>query len=169
MDEDLDASEGAKIFKALHEARLPPLSRIEHPVDDDSSKKPVALNWLASNKRQRPTTKLQALMEAAPHEEPEISYQEIHEEREELTQAVENVWAILTDTERWIYHMLVDVGLSMRFVALALGTPKTTFARRRDELAQKIKTELLRYPAVIAHLTKDLQYPPDGTGIDLET
>lgn len=108
-------------------------------------------------------------MEAAPHEEPEISYQEIHEEREELTQAVENVWAILTDTERWIYHMLVDVGLSMRFVALALGTPKTTFARRRDELAQKIKTELLRYPAVIAHLTKDLQYPPDGTGIDLET
>jgi len=169
MDEDLDASEGAKIFKALHEARLPPLSSIEHAIDDDSSKKPVPLNWLASNKSQRPSTKLQALMETAPHQDPEISYQEIHEEREELTQAVENVWAMLTDTERWIYHMLVDVGLSMRFVALALGTPKTTFARRRDELAQKIKTELLRYPAVIAHLTKDLQYPPDGTNIDLET
>ncbi|NBP73276.1 MAG: hypothetical protein EBU57_09000 [Alphaproteobacteria bacterium] len=82
----------------------------------------------------------------------------------ELIEAIREVWETLTDTERWIYHMLVDVGLSMRFVALALGTPKTTFARRRDALAQKLKNELLRHQAVIDHLAKghpDLQRMSD--------
>ena len=65
--------------------------------------------------------------------------------------------------------MLVDVGLSMRFVALALGTPKTTFARRRDALAQKLKNELLRHEAVINHLTKDRQPLRQQSDTDPET
>ena len=44
--------------------------------------------------------------------------------------------------------MLVEVGLSMRFVARVLGLPKTTFARQRDELADKIRNKLLEYEVV---------------------
>ena len=44
--------------------------------------------------------------------------------------------------------MLVDVGLSMRFVATVLGIPKTTFARRRDALAEKIRKLLLEHEVV---------------------
>jgi len=44
--------------------------------------------------------------------------------------------------------MLVDVGLSMRFVARALNMPKTTFARRRDALADKMRKLLLEHEVV---------------------
>ena len=54
----------------------------------------------------------------------------------------------LTEEEQWIYHMLVDIGLSMRFVARALNMPKTTFARRRDALADKMRKLLLEHKIV---------------------
>ena len=93
-------------------------------------------------------------MISAPHQETVESIQEFEIVQAGLIEAVEEVWETLTETEQWIYHMLVDVGLSMRLVALALGTPKTTFARRRDDIAQKIKNELLRHPAVIDYLER---------------
>lgn len=177
MNEDLDASEGARIFKALHQAQLPTLRSLheewfwEDPPDPDSPylKPPVRYSWRAFNVVSQPETKMQALMETIPHEETAISYEEVHEEQEQLIEAVQEVWETLTDTERWIYHMLVDIGLSMRLVAQALGTPKTTFARRRDALAEKLKNELLRHEAVINHFAKDLQHLPDESGIDLES
>ena len=160
MDEELDASEGARIFKALQAAKLPALQPIrdneetswrywEWPVD------PSRLDfipWKAADPT--PETELEALQQSAPHYEPAQSADDIEQIQQGLFDAVSEVWEILTETERWIYHMLVDVGLSMRFVALALGTPKTTFARRRDELARKIKNELLRHQAVIDYLAR---------------
>lgn len=101
-------------------------------------------------------------METPPHGVIEESVAESEERQEALIAAVSEVWKGLTETERWIYHMLVDVGLSMRLVALALGTPKTTFARRRDALAEKLKNELLRHEAVIEHLAKGRR-PPSGS------
>ena len=176
MDEELDASEGARIFKALHEAHLPPLHNLNGEIGawaaDDSKpemKVPPKWNWWAFHIRQQPDTEIQAVMEALPYQEPLESKEELLRDQAELIEAIREVWETLTDTERWIYHMLVDVGLSMRFVALALGTPKTTFARRRDALAQKLKNELLRHQAVIDHLAKghpDLQRMSDT---DLET
>ncbi len=175
MDEDLDASEGARIFKALHAARLPPLqppqdpnevnwTYWEFPVDpqgmDLASWKPVNVI---------PETELEALQQTAPHHEPVKSAEEINYVQKSLFDAVSETWETLTETERWIYHMLVDVGLSMRFVALALGTPKTTFARRRDALALKIKNELLRHQAVIDHLAKDHPDLRRMSDTDLET
>ena len=148
MDEDLDASEGARIFKALHEARLPSLQNLN---EADVSPK---WNWWEFHVRQQPDTEIQAVMEALPHHEPHESKEEVLKNQAALVEAINEVWETLTDNERWIYHMLVDVGLSMRFVALALGTPKTTFARRRDALAAKLKNELLRHQAVIDHLSK---------------
>jgi hypothetical protein len=170
MDEELDASEGARIFKALHEARLPPLQPPQESEDLNWRywEFPVDAQGIDRDERLRlepvPETELQAVQQAAPHHEPAESAEEIDKTKQGLFEAVNDVWATLTETERWIYHMLVDVGLSMRFVALALGTPKTTFARRRDALALKIKNELLRHQAVIDHLAKghpDLQRMSD--------
>jgi len=162
MDEELDASEGAKIFKALHEARLPSLQNLN---ENDVSPK---WNWWEFHIRQQPDTEIQAVMEALPHNEPHESKEEVLKNQAALVEAINEVWETLTDNERWIYHMLVDVGLSMRFVALALGTPKTTFARRRDALAFKIKNELLRHQAVINHLAKGRPDLPHTSDTDLE-
>jgi len=175
MDEELDASEGARIFKALHAAQLPALQPTrdndevtwkywEFPVE------PSRLDFTPWEHAEiTPETELQALQQAAPHHNPVESAEEINETQQALFEAVSETWATLTETERWIYHMLVDVGLSMRFVALALGTPKTTFARRRDALALKIKNELLRHQAVIDHLAKGHPDLQRMSGTDPET
>ena len=136
-DEELDSSEGARIFKALQEARVLSLG-------------PITVRPKGPNKEhRRPATPMEALMQAKPHEEPIESTQEAYERQDALRAAVEETWATLTETEQWIYNMLVDVGLSLRFIAIVLGTPKTTMARRRDELAEKIKNGLLQHQVVI--------------------
>jgi DNA-directed RNA polymerase specialized sigma subunit len=93
-------------------------------------------------------TEIEAVLHARPGFEPDIST-ELHEQKhEELRIAVEDMFNQLTEEEQWIYHMLVDIGLSMRFVARALNMPKTTFARRRDALADKMRKLLLEHKIV---------------------
>lgn len=87
-------------------------------------------------------------MNTRPLEDPVESTEGLHRVQEELALAIVEVFNKLTEEEQWIYHMLVDVGLSMRFVAKVLGIPKTTFARRRDALADKIRGLLLEYEVV---------------------
>ena len=87
-------------------------------------------------------------MTTRPHEEPMESTEGLHRKQHELAVAIVEVFDRLTAEEQWIYHMLVDVGLSMRFGARVLGIPKTTFARRRDALADKIRGLLLEYEVV---------------------
>ena len=93
-------------------------------------------------------TEIEAVLHARPGFEPDIST-ELHEQKhKELRLAVEDMFNQLTEEEQWIYHMLVDIGLSMRFVARALNMPKTTFARRRDALADKMRKLLLEHKIV---------------------
>ena len=93
-------------------------------------------------------TEIEAVLHASPGFEPDIST-ELHEQKhKELRLAVEDMFNQLTEEEQWIYHMLVDIGLSMRFVARALNMPKTTFARRRDALADKMRKLLLEHKIV---------------------
>ena len=66
----------------------------------------------------------------------------------DLAIAVLDAFQSLTEEEQWIYHMLVEVGLSMRFVARVLDVPKTTFARQRDQIATKIRNKLLEHEVV---------------------
>jgi len=95
-------------------------------------------------------------MEAGPFEDPLRSIEEREQNREDLILAVQETFMRLTEDEQWLYHMLVDVGLSLRFVAIILDTPKTTMARRRDELAQKLRASLLQQPAVQEYLNRDI-------------
>jgi|TARA_R110000824_G_scaffold169415_1_gene346527 hypothetical protein len=154
MDEELDASEGARIFKALQDLNLPPLAPLYNIGEDEASQPPWAFAPDRSDTlRYKPHTEIEALM-ISPHQEIVESVEKFEIVQAGLIEAVEEAWESLTATEQWIYHMLVDVGLSMRLVALAVGTPKTTFARRRDGIAQKIKNELLRHPVVIDYLER---------------
>jgi len=77
-------------------------------------------------------------MRVAPFDEPEESIEEQDELREILADALDS----LTEEERWIFLMLTKVKLSLRFVGRVLGVPKTTLARRRDRIVQKLQDEL---------------------------
>tara|TARA_B100000131_G_scaffold309946_1_gene341036 strand:- start:917 stop:1363 length:447 start_codon:yes stop_codon:yes gene_type:complete len=97
---------------------------------------------------QIPDSDAEALMIAAPYEEPSVSWESVYRDDGDLIDAVEEVFGALSEDEQWLYHILVDVGLSLRFVARVLRIPKTTLARRRDELADKLRRNLLQHEAV---------------------
>lgn len=159
MDEE---SEGAKLFDALRKANFPSLQP-QRPWTNITSQ-PKSGHWGETNRAARkevlyrptPATEIQSLMETEPFEVPFRSIEEREEHQEDLILAVHETFMRLTEDEQWLYHMLVDVGLSLRFVAIILDTPKTTMARRRDDLAQKLRTTLLQQPAVQEYLNRDI-------------
>jgi len=94
--------------------------------------------------QRRPVDRYDALLRAAAGDEPEESIAEQDELREVLADALE----ALTEEEQWIFHMLTTVRLSLRFVGSVLGVPKTTLARRRDRIIQKLQVALEDSPLV---------------------
>lgn len=102
--------------------------------------------------RSIPENEYQALMETMPHEEPKVSKKEIEEKNDKLIIAVQEAFFELTEEEQWLYQMFVEVGLSLRFLGLVINMPKTTLARRRDELSRKLKSLLLKQPEVREYL-----------------
>ena len=131
-----ELSEGEQLFNRLKLLKFPSL----RPVRTRGSAQGFTQHYFE--------TEIEAVLHARPGFEPDIST-ELHEQKhEELRLAVEDMFNQLTEEEQWIYHMLVDIGLSMRFVARALNMPKTTFARRRDALADKMRKLLLEHKIV---------------------
>lgn len=130
-----EASEGEKLFNRLKLLKFPSLA-------------PVRTRKGANSVSSYYTTEIEAILNAKPGQEPEVSKELMERQHDELYKAVEDMFSRLTEEEQWIYHMLVDIGLSMRFVARVLGLPKTTFARRRDALASKMRRILLEHEVV---------------------
>ena len=131
----IDPDEGEQLFNRLRLLKFPSLA----PVRTRSG-----ANFSASYYR----TEIEAILNAKPGQEPEISHEIMEQQHRELYDAVEDMFSRLTEEEQWIYHMLVDIGLSMRFIAKVLNLPKTTFARRRDALADKMRCILLEHQVV---------------------
>ena len=129
-----DPTEGELIFERLKDLNFPPLQ-------------PLRKSFGVASER-IPDTVAEALISAGPYIEPALSQEERGRLNADLVLAVQATFDTLTEEEQWIYHMLVEVGLSMRFVARTLNIPKTTFARQRDELAKKIRNELLKHEVV---------------------
>ena len=131
-----ELSEGERFFQAIRHLGFPSLA-------------PVRLKrasyWKGDGQFE---TEMEAILSSSPHQEPKESTEGLHRTQEALANAIVETFDQLTEEEQWIYHMLVDVGLSMRFVATVLGIPKTTFARRRDALAEKIRKLLLEHEVV---------------------
>mgnify|MGYP003304592525 FL=1 len=140
MDDKFDSE---AFFQALKDYKFPSLrpQRSRAVVTDTEWYRAIRLYNI-------PETEAEALMSAAPFEEPSASWESVYRDEGDLIDAVEEVFDSLSDDEQWLYHMLVDVGLSLRFVARVLDIPKTTLARRRDELAAKVRSNLLQHEAV---------------------
>ena len=92
----------------------------------------------------RPFSAMEALMVCAPCEEPEESVIEQMALREALADALDS----LEEEERWIFDMLVVVHLSLRFVGRVVGIPKTTLARKRDQVIAKLQNQLIQNPLI---------------------
>jgi len=94
----------------------------------------------------RPLTELQALMEAPPGGEPRPTTTLYYTNRsaarlgkkvipnEGLRQVVEQALQELPETHRLVIECLWGGGLSLREVERYTGVPKTTVARKRDEV-----------------------------------
>jgi len=105
----------------------------------------------------RPLTELQALMEAPPGHEPipttNLYYTHEPQRRalckrvipnEELRQVVEQALQELPETHQLVIHCLWGGGLSLREVERYTGVPKTTVARKRDEVPELLGAILKR-------------------------
>lgn len=103
-------------------------------------------DWLPS--RARPTTPLQALMEARPFAEPQVSIAERMHVKDLLADAIET----LTPEEVWVFNAIVIEGLSLRTVGKQLGVSKNTIASRRDLALRKLRALLENDPTIQAVL-----------------
>ena len=98
-----------------------------------------------------PDTLLQALQQAGPHSEPRISKQE----RADLQAVVLDAIETLEPWEHWLLNALLFERMSLRQVEHVLGIPKTTVARKRDRILNKLKHELSVHPLVREYLHDD--------------
>ncbi len=101
---------------------------------------------------------LEALIACAPAQEPEESVLEQLALREALADALDS----LEEDDRWIFDMLVVVRLSLRFVGLVIGMPKTTVARRRDRIIADLRQRLLDHPVIKERLDGHYGTPLDA-------
>jgi len=98
-----------------------------------------------------PETEMQALVQAAPHSEPQVSKQE----REALREIVVSVMDELSDEETWFINALLFERLSLRTVEYITGIPKTSVARKRDKILAKLRNKLADNPAVKEYINGD--------------
>lgn len=83
----------------------------------------------------RPENEWQALMEAPPFIEPEVSQFERLALRDVIVDALES----LTSEEQWIFDALYVRKLSERQLAAEIKLPKTTMRRRKEKLLLRLR------------------------------
>jgi RNA polymerase sigma factor (sigma-70 family) len=91
-----------------------------------------------------PVTVVQAVMEAAPGDEPRTSIEELMPLREVLV----NVLETLTPREQRIVDLFVVQGLSIRKAAYELGMAKSHVHRLREQVFERLRDELSQQPLV---------------------
>ena len=114
---------------------------------------PIEFAWLfdaAAIRRDigQPETAIQALQQAAPHQTTRVSLEERHDLREAVVAAIDS----LEPEEVWLLNALLFERLSLRDVEYVLGIPKTTVARKRDNILAKLRQTLEDNPYVREHI-----------------
>ena len=74
-------------------------------------------------------------------------------DRTALHELVFNAYDTLEGIELWIVNALLFEKLSLRDVEYILGIPKTTVARKRDKILDKLKTYLEDHPVIKEYLS----------------
>ena len=113
---------------------------------------PIEASWIFdkaySKQKHRVARAMEALMLAEPHRTPEVSLEEQHNLREILVSALD----ALEPIELWIINALLFEKLSLREVQHILGIPKTTLARKRDKILEKLRNKIRTIPEVQEYL-----------------
>lgn len=156
-----DPDEGARFIEELRKFKFPSLRTLQDQIqaqpeyvrlkDREPGHRSNYLRYGVQTKlhwQGFKDTEMEALMEARPFEEPVTDWETKDRELEDLRTAVQEVFGSLTEDEEWLYNCLVEVGLSLRFLSRVLEIPKSTLARRRDSLAQKIREALLEHEVI---------------------
>tara|TARA_B100001146_G_C16200103_1_gene443929 strand:+ start:2826 stop:3197 length:372 start_codon:yes stop_codon:yes gene_type:complete len=107
----------------------------------------VSLSQRYGSQGRLPATPMEALQQAGP-DEPLTS----KDEQVELQEIVLNALNHLEDWEQWLLNALLFEKMSLRQVEFVLGMPKTTVARKRDIVLDKLKTYLANEPVIRRYL-----------------
>jgi RNA polymerase sigma factor (sigma-70 family) len=115
---------------------------------------PIEFAWLFSKANlqfpKQPRSVSESLLQALPNAEPIRSAEENYHLREVVVGALD----ILNEEERWIVNALLFERLSLRQAGYVLGIPKTTLARRRDKILEKLKQHLLKQTTIKEYLNE---------------
>ena len=101
-----------------------------------------------SEVRGAPDTLIQALQQASPFSEPRLSNEESAARQEVVLNALES----LEDWELWLLNAVLFERMSLRQIEYVMGIPKTTVARKRDKILNKLKTCLENDPVIKEYL-----------------
>jgi|APSaa5957512535_1039671.scaffolds.fasta_scaffold01805_7 DNA-directed RNA polymerase specialized sigma subunit len=96
-----------------------------------------------------PDTIMAALQQAGPGNEPNLS----KEERQALQDVVLDALGSLEEIELWLINALLFERMSLRQVEYVLQIPKTTVARKRDHILDKLKSHLFDHPLIREYLS----------------
>lgn len=100
---------------------------------DDSVRRVRLIQVGAANNT--PANEYEALMSTAPHEEPELSLEELAPLRDWLQDAIDE----LPPKLRWVFDAYYVRRLSLRELAREIGRSKTQVARLRDEATAELR------------------------------
>ncbi len=123
-------------------ARRAPKYIVEFPVD-------FADQHLDGYIVRRPKTAAQALMEAAPFCEPEVSV----EERAGLHEVVREAFAEMDEELQMLLEAVVFERVSFRKLAERWQIPKSTLYRWYAAALLELRGKLIEYPEVVEYLT----------------
>ena len=146
---------GAEFIEAMKEMKLPSLKPLPNLLPRENLRAPILFEHAPQNRKTFTPwheTELGALMDTQPFREPHPDWETKDRELADLRTVVQEVFDSLTEDEEWLYNCLVEVGLSLRFLSRVLQIPKSTLARRRDSLAQKLREGLLQHEVVREYL-----------------
>ena len=152
-----DPDEGARFIEELRKYKFPSLRSLQDQIqtehdarvkDQEPGYKTAFMRFGVQHRQRIAETEMEALMVAPPFQEPATDWETKDRELNDLRTAVQEVFDFLTEDEEWLYNCLVEVGLSLRFLSRVLEVPKSTFARRRDALAQKLRDGLLEHEVI---------------------
>ena len=99
--------------------------------------------------RGAPATLVQALQQASAFSEPRLSKEESTARHEVVLDALET----LEDWELWLLNAVLFERMSLRQIEYVMGIPKTTVARKRDKILDKLKTYLEDHPVIKEYLS----------------
>ena len=78
-------------------------------------------------------------------------------ERTELSEIILNAYETLEGIELWIMNAILFEKLSLRDIEYILGMPKTTVARKRDQILERLAEQLKQHDLIKEYLDENTE------------